>query len=146
MRWCHPTRTRPRMSAATMDRPTQVSLRPALAPAYIPTHGLSVGIRLPPFSDHIFSQGDPLQGPPHPINQNSSGIRAPPHSRANLFSRPAPIRWLPSNTRSWVGSDPWWLILERRPLLTPGSSSWEGPSSAVVQRFLRPHGFFADPP
>lgn len=55
----------------------------ALAPAYIPTHGLSVGTRPHP------SHRDPLQGPPHPINRNSPEMRAPPHSeRTSSLGRP----------------------------------------------------------
>lgn len=130
MRWCRPTRMRPLMSAATMDHPTQVNLRPA-------PHSVSIQRQATPMvhpwgpgptllmTTH-FPRQDPLQGPTHPETRNSSGPEPLPIPKLTSPPQARPFSSASINTRSWAGSDPWWLRQERAPPT----------ASIVVWRFL----------
>lgn len=127
------------MSAATMDHPTQVNLRPAPPSVSIQrqatpmVHPWGPGPTLLMTTD--FPRQDPLQGPTHPETRNSSGpeplhipkLTSPPQARPFSAS---------INTRSWAGSDPWWLRQEQAPPTASG----------VVWRFLEIPEFLAFPP
>lgn len=109
MRWYPPTRTKPHISAATTDRPTQVSLLPGLPPSPDTAPGPTLVVTTD------FPRRDPPLGPPHPETRNTSWTSGPPHSiqltsplRAGPFSLavlqyPFLSWWRPLVAKCWNG-------------------------------------------